>query len=39
MGELSGDELLAVIVEQDDAIGRMPFDGSLSFAPESRTAA
>jgi hypothetical protein len=35
----SDGELLATIVEQDGSIQRIPFDGSLSFAPESRSAA
>jgi hypothetical protein len=35
----SDGELLALLVEQDGASQRIPFDGSLSFAPESRSAA
>ena len=32
-------ELLAVLVERDGAAARIPFDKSLSFTPESRSAA
>lgn len=34
-----GGELVSVVVETDGRTERLPFDGSLGFAPESRSAA